>query len=905
MTGKIQRSDIQRMLGEGSVLNGRYRLDRKIGQGGFAAVYLSTDNLLKRQVAVKVLSSDLNEDKSFLARFEREAQSVASLEHPNILGIHDYGQAEGTAYLVMPYVSGGTLFDLLKQPPYKVGLEEAGRFLQQAGAALDFAHRRNIVHRDVKPQNMLISAEDQHLFVCDFGIAKVLTGDTTQNRTGVVGTISFMAPEQFDGDISYATDIYALGCVLFQLITGQLPYSGGTHQVMVGHMMNPVPSILERSGGQVLPTIQPVIEKALAKRPQDRFQTAAEFYSAYQTAISGGRAFQSNFAPGYPPSPSSPDYFISPTGPQAPITTRSPSNIYNTPTILARTPPTPPGFNPPPGQGFHNNPTTPPGMGFPTSPPNSGSPPTQPGVYSYPPGLPNQSTWTTPPEKKASGVSIGLITAGGGVLALVVIGFLIFLLAGRGSSDSPTPTLVSGIGSPSTGLGGTSPGATTPASRTSPGQTTAPSTQAVSPTVPAVDPALAGLKEANDTFFLKGDYTGAIDKFKNLVQLYPASARAWRDYGSALHIWGRDAGGVEPLEKSLLLDPKDPLAYLYITDTYLDNYQTAQGEKAAKMAAQLDPGGWIGHAALALYYSNISRYDLVNPEVAALKQLGSKAGGEPYYNWVLGFASFFIEDYPTAKSSIDKTLAIWPKAPLALSLKAQLLLYSPGRDSTSEKEGVAIFNQLLQASPDSSSFLANLADYYYSVVLDNTRAEKYARDTLAKNPNNPTALRILGGVQALSKDYDSAFQNYDKCIKVNEYAASCYQEWDDFLINRGDDYETAGNTTEATAAYNASLTLSLAAAKKFIPPTGSFVHNSRYNSTIGVCYYRLKDFNNALTYFKKAVADSPDSAYNYGWLGLAYFSLSNKAEARNAYNKGLSINPDESLVKAVGDRLNK
>lgn len=276
--------------GAGGVLNGRYRLDRQIGRGGFAQVFLATDLMLQRQVAVKVLHAELTEDQGqdFLARFTQEARAVAALDHPNILTIHDYGDAAGTVFLVMPYVDGGTLHDILRsRGPVAPG--QAGRYLGQVAAALDYAHRRKIVHRDIKPQNMLIRAEDDRLLLSDFGIAKVLTGESSQNRTGVMGTLSYMAPEQFEGIVTPATDIYALGCVLFQVLTGAVPYSGTTEQVIFAHLQHPAPRLAERNVAGLPPGVQAVLDRALAKRPGDRFASAGEFAAAYEAALTNTR----------------------------------------------------------------------------------------------------------------------------------------------------------------------------------------------------------------------------------------------------------------------------------------------------------------------------------------------------------------------------------------------------------------------------------------------------------------------------------------------------------------------------------------------------------------------------------------------------------------------------------------
>lgn len=277
------------MAAVGDTLNGRYRLDRQIGRGGFARVFLGTDlGPLGRQVAIKVLNPELTEDRTFVTRFEDEARRVGTLEHPNILTVYDYGHVADTAYLVMPFVAGGTLQDRLASTG-RLSLQEASAHLRQAAAALDYAHARNIVHRDVKPLNMLLR-EDGHLFLADFGIAKVLQDTQVASSSQAIGTIAYMAPEQFQGQSSPASDVYALGCVLFQLLTGEPPYTGPTQQVMFGHIAAPVPSVVERSRGQVPSALQGVIERALAKQPQDRFRSAGELAAAVQ-AVAEGRPY--------------------------------------------------------------------------------------------------------------------------------------------------------------------------------------------------------------------------------------------------------------------------------------------------------------------------------------------------------------------------------------------------------------------------------------------------------------------------------------------------------------------------------------------------------------------------------------------------------------------------------------
>lgn len=270
------------------VLNGRYRLDNVLGRGGFARVYLATDLRLKRQVAVKVLSQDLAEpgtERDFRARFEREAQAVAALDHPSILGIHDYGETTENVYLVMPYVAGGSLADRLRRTGH-FPLEEAARYVRQVAAALDYAHAQGIVHRDLKPQNLLLAGSGDRLLLADFGIAKLLRESTsTYSQSKIVGTVAYMAPEQWRGQALPATDIYALGCLLFQLLTGRVPYGGNAEETMYGHMMEPIPSVVERSDGRVPTAVQAVIERALAKRVEGRFASASQLAAAFDSAL--------------------------------------------------------------------------------------------------------------------------------------------------------------------------------------------------------------------------------------------------------------------------------------------------------------------------------------------------------------------------------------------------------------------------------------------------------------------------------------------------------------------------------------------------------------------------------------------------------------------------------------------
>jgi len=208
---------------------GRYHLLEKLGESGMAVVYKAYDPCLERDVALKLIRTESipqDQHERLFKRFEREAKSQASFKHPHIVAVHDYGEVDNSPYLVMDFISGGTLKDRLHGP---VDWRQAVRWLIPMAEALAYAHQRGIVHRDVKPANILFDAEGQPILT-DFGIAKVLeTDEATLTGTGLgVGTPEYMAPEQWQGKTSPATDQYALGVVLYELITGKKPYQADT-----------------------------------------------------------------------------------------------------------------------------------------------------------------------------------------------------------------------------------------------------------------------------------------------------------------------------------------------------------------------------------------------------------------------------------------------------------------------------------------------------------------------------------------------------------------------------------------------------------------------------------------------------------------------------------------------------
>jgi len=256
---------------------GRYHILEQLGEGGMATVYKAFDTRLERNVAVKVILPQKQQTEKFLKRFEREARALAQLTHPNIVGIIDYGEHEGMPYLVMEYLPSGTLKHRLGKPiPY----QEAARMLAPIARALAYAHEQKIIHRDVKPANILITHSGEPM-LSDFGIAKILEAEETVELTGTgvgVGTPEYMSPEQAQGQLVDArSDIYSLGVVFFEMVTGRKPFQADTPMAVVWKLASePLPRP-RQFVGDLPDAVEGVLLKALAKKPEDRYQDMSAF----------------------------------------------------------------------------------------------------------------------------------------------------------------------------------------------------------------------------------------------------------------------------------------------------------------------------------------------------------------------------------------------------------------------------------------------------------------------------------------------------------------------------------------------------------------------------------------------------------------------------------------------------
>jgi hypothetical protein len=265
---------------------GRYQIVQLLGKGGMATVYKALDTRLERYVAIKVLHA-AQEDETFLIRFEREAKALAHLSHPHIVKVLDYGDENGSPYLIMEYIGGGTLKDLMNQP---MPWQQASQILLPLTQALEYAHSLNIIHRDVKPANILITENGQPM-LSDFGIAKTLGQQTHTDLTGTgfgIGTPHYMAPEQgFGRKLDGRADIYSLGVIMYEMITGKLPFDADTPMAVVLMHATETPPLPREILPGIPEPVENVILRAMAKVPEDRFPSMASMGAALENLSRG------------------------------------------------------------------------------------------------------------------------------------------------------------------------------------------------------------------------------------------------------------------------------------------------------------------------------------------------------------------------------------------------------------------------------------------------------------------------------------------------------------------------------------------------------------------------------------------------------------------------------------------
>ena len=404
---------------------GRYEIRGELGRGGMATVYHAYDPNFGREVAIKVLPREFLHDPQFRARFEREAKTIALLEHPAIVPVYDFGEEDGQPYIVMRFMSGGSLADRVRRGP--VPLAEVGRLISALAPALDVAHAKGIIHRDLKPGNILFD-EYGNPFLSDFGIARITqsAGSATLTGSAIIGTPAYMSPEQVQGnkDIDGRSDIYALGVILFQMLAGKMPYESDTPaKVMLMHILDPVPQV-STTKGDIPVVLDRVINQAMAKDPNQRFPTASQMATVLSAAITGQPAVRP-----VPPPVRSGETVVAPITPSR----QPPSGIHHSQVS-----------QPPSGASY---PATPP----PVQRPVTGSQPSQ--------RMPSGSYAPVRPVRR--GLPTWMWIVGGimlvGLIGVVVIGGGLAIFLNRATPTAVTPSTNSSTGLVTSGLAPVTP----------------------------------------------------------------------------------------------------------------------------------------------------------------------------------------------------------------------------------------------------------------------------------------------------------------------------------------------------------------------------------------------------------------------------------------------------------------
>ena len=289
------------MITKGQKINDRYEIIRSIGEGGMANVYLGHDIILDRNVAIKVLRGDLSNDEKFVRRFQREALSASSLAHPNIVEMYDVGEDDGIYYIVMEYVEGKTLKQLLKKRG-SLTLSEAIDIMSQLTDGMAHAHNSYIIHRDLKPQNIMIK-DDGQIKITDFGIAMALNATQLTQTNSVMGSVHYLPPEQASGKgCTIKSDIYSMGIIFYELLSGSLPFRGDNAvEIALKHMKEPLPNLRDENPS-IPQSIVNIIKRSTAKNPKNRYDTAREMHEDLLTALDDERMNEEEYKYKYPES---------------------------------------------------------------------------------------------------------------------------------------------------------------------------------------------------------------------------------------------------------------------------------------------------------------------------------------------------------------------------------------------------------------------------------------------------------------------------------------------------------------------------------------------------------------------------------------------------------------------------
>jgi len=812
---------------------GQYQILDELGRGGMAVVYKAWQPSLRRYVALKVLLPYLGGDPEFIQRFQQEAIVAANLSHPHIVTIYEVGQQEGYIFIAMEYVEGKSLEQVILDQG-ALPLERAIRILRQVAEALDYAHKRRFLHRDIKPANILL-AEDDRVVITDFGIAKALEGSGATARLTasgtVLGTPAYMSPEQIQGlPVDHRSDLYALGIVAYEMLSGQVPFDGTTTALLYAQVNNPPPAISRLTPG--LPAhVEWVISRMLAKQPEERFMTAGEFVEA----LAGGAAATAIPAPVGLPTPApagSPRPTPAPRGGTAVMPPGA--GVPPQPYVPPASPPAPQGYGTPPGGLPVGN--SPAGYGYPST--QAAPPPAAP-VYGY--GYP-QPAWPEPAPVKQKRAVWPWLVGGGLVLVIVAAAVLGYLFLGR---ETPAALVEEG--------------------------TTALTAQDFAAAEIAFQEALkqdpenaAAQRGLGWVYYQTGRYTEASAAFAAAAKLEPENIEGAEGWGRSAYAAGQYEEALEPLRRWTAGAPTNAEAYRLLGETCSrlqlyeeaaqafsraveleplpadyralgDSYRALGDQESAAAAYQrwteLEPGNAEAYRVLGMTLNRLSRYD--EAEAAFSRSLELEASPAAYQG--LGDIAYAQKDYEGALSYYQKALDLDPEV-AALHAAMGWSLYQLQR----YPEALAEFQTSLATEATGNGYqgLGNC----YRALENYDAALKAYQNWLKLSPQSAWPYKAVGETLYKLQRYEEAVDIFTQAVKLEEQPGIV------------DCYMGLGNSYMALKEYRAAL-------DAFQNWLSRMPGSAGANAAVAAAYIGLGDCTSARPYLDKALGIDPNYSY--------------------------------------------